>query len=179
MVNPTWIPAGYDRRDEWRFWVLYVLQCTGIFVYLPSTFVISNIPLEAVGIIVARIDHLKFKLKQSNGDLVKLYHCVKYHQDIIEYSRYKLVYTFYISINNRVSKELSDLVKATMGTLLLTGAVVIGSLGSQVIKASTPKAVTFILGYVLTIFVVCHAGQKLINQVLKFKIKTLSILIWA
>lgn len=56
------------------------------------------------------------------------------------------------------------MVQATLGTLLLTGAVVIGSLGSQVIKASTPKAVTFILGYVTTIFMVCHGGQKLINQ---------------
>lgn len=78
-------------------------------------------------------------------------------------------------INNqcRVSKELSDLVQATMGTLLLTGAVVIGSLGSQVIKASTPKAVTFILGYVTTIFMVCHAGQKLINQVYTTQIRKL------
>lgn len=84
MVNPTWIPTGYDRGNGWRFWVLYVLQCTGIFVYLPSNFVIANIPLEAVGIIVTRIDHLNSKLKRCGSDLGRLYHCVKYHQDIIE-----------------------------------------------------------------------------------------------
>lgn len=90
MVNPTWIPPGYDWRNGWRFWVLYVLQSTGIFVYLPSTFVISNIPLEAVGVILTRIDHLKYHLKRCGSDLGKLYHCVKYHQDIIEYNKQTL-----------------------------------------------------------------------------------------
>lgn len=172
MVNPTWIPPGYDRNG-WRFWVLYVLQCTGIFVYLPSNFVISNIPLEAVGVIVTRINHLKYHLKRCGSDLGRLYHCVKYHQDIIEYNKPNFINVYEINNQCRVSKELSDLVQATMGTLLLTGAVVIGSLGSQVIKASTPKAVTFILGYVTTIFMVCHAGQKLINQVYTTQIRKL------
>ncbi|XP_066251345.1 putative odorant receptor 85d [Euwallacea similis] len=151
MVNPTWMP--HSQMEGTPFFVWYLLQSFGIFIYLPSSFAICSIPMEAVGIIISRIDHLRAKFK----DLLKLrdrsiykkqiQYCVSYHQDIIE-----------------VSKELSALVKSTMGSLLLTAAVVIGSLGSQVIKASTPKAISFIMGYVAAMFLVCHAGQRLIDE---------------
>ncbi|XP_066142195.1 uncharacterized protein [Euwallacea fornicatus] len=121
MVNPTWVPPS--QMEGATFFVWYSLQSFGIFMYLPSSFAIASIPLEAVGVIIARIDHLRAQLKDfsklRDRRIVRerLQYCVSYHQDIIE-----------------VGKELSGLVKSTMGSLLFTAAVVIGSLGSQVIK---------------------------------------------
>ncbi|KAH1003985.1 hypothetical protein HUJ04_003809 [Dendroctonus ponderosae] len=151
MINPTWLPV--KEMEKSHFKLVYIFQAVGIFVYLPSTLVISSIPLEAVEIIVARLNHLKglfrdaFKSEDPKICSKQLSYCIRYHQDII-----------------KVSQELSGLVKPTMGSLFLTAAIVIGSLGSQILKASTPKAISFIMGYILTVFIGCHAGQRLIDE---------------
>ncbi|KAL1517992.1 hypothetical protein ABEB36_001682 [Hypothenemus hampei] len=151
MINPTWLPL--EEMKGTYFIMFYFLQAVGIFIYLPSSFVICTVPWEAVGVIVARINHLKgiFKdvFRQDDEDrcIGQLQYCIQYHQDII-----------------KTSQELSFLVRRTVKNLFLLIAMIIGSLGSQVLKSSTPKAVTFVLGYIMAMFFICHAGQRLIDE---------------
>nr|QXE93226.1 odorant receptor 49 [Eucryptorrhynchus scrobiculatus] len=151
MVNPTWLP--FKQVQGATFYACYLFQLIGIFVYLPPSFATCMIPWEAVEIIVARLNHLKGLFKDvfnpQNRKLYKkrLRYCISYHQDII-----------------KISEELNVLVKATMGKVFITAAVVIGSLGRQVLQESTPKAVSFIMGYIIGMFFLCHAGQRLIDE---------------
>ncbi|XP_050315963.1 odorant receptor 67c-like [Anthonomus grandis grandis] len=151
MVNPTWLPIKDVSGTS--FIVCYLFQVIGIFVYLPSAFAICIIPWEAVEVIVARINHLKgiFKEAFESDDIEysrkKLGYCISYHQDILT-----------------MSKELSELVRITIGSTFLTAAIVIGSLGSQLLRESTPKAISFVMGYISATFFVCHAGQRLIDE---------------
>ncbi|XP_030756946.1 uncharacterized protein LOC115882837 [Sitophilus oryzae] len=63
-----------------------------------------------------------------------------------------------------LAEKLRDLVTNTTGPLYLVAALIIGALGSQAIKESIPKALLYCTGYMAGVFLLCHAGQKLINE---------------
>ncbi|CAH1131764.1 unnamed protein product [Ceutorhynchus assimilis] len=151
MVNPTWMPI--KQQEGMAFILCYLFQVIGIFVYLPSAFCITIIQFEAVEILVARLNHLKtlfrevFEAEDERVRWKQLQYCIRYHQDILN-----------------VCNELAGWFQATCGSVFYTAAVVIGALGSQVLKESTPKAISFIGGYVAASFLLCYAGQRLIDE---------------
>ncbi|CAH1963363.1 unnamed protein product [Acanthoscelides obtectus] len=62
------------------------------------------------------------------------------------------------------SDQLNRLVQATVGHVSLVAALVFGCIGNQIFKSKPLGASVFLAGWVIAMFVICHAGQKIRDE---------------
>ncbi|XP_060520084.1 odorant receptor 85b-like [Cylas formicarius] len=134
-------------------WFIY--QVTTVFVLLSPSLLFFCLPWEAASHAVARLEHLRtdylnvFKINSDEIKYTKLRLWIEHHQEIL-----------------RVSAALSAATKLTIGHMSIIAGIIIGCLGTQALREGIPKSIIFIMGVLVGCFVVCHAGQSIVDETL-------------
>ncbi|CAG9862687.1 unnamed protein product [Phyllotreta striolata] len=109
---------------------------------------------ESSEFIICHITALKkhiigiFNYEDEMSKREQLLHCIRYHKQIIEWGY-----------------DLNRLTKSTLGHMSLIAAIQVGMIGNQILhKYKMFGAAIYLAGYIMAIFLVSHAGQRLSDE---------------
>nr|XP_023017288.1 odorant receptor 4-like [Leptinotarsa decemlineata] len=63
-----------------------------------------------------------------------------------------------------MADQLKYMVKFSVGHMSLICAMVFGCIGNQIFKAKPVGAAIFLFGYMVSLFLLCYAGQRIIDE---------------
>nr|UTN00906.1 odorant receptor [Semanotus bifasciatus] len=136
--------------------LIFLTQMVLFFFSLMPGAMICFMTYESTEMVLTHVQHLKQYFtnvfntsgREERSKRVRL--CVNYHNHILS-----------------LSSRLNLLVKYTIGHMSLIAAIVFASIGNQIFKATKPlAAVLYLIGYVVSLFMICHAGQQLTDEVM-------------
>ncbi|XP_060534886.1 odorant receptor 47b-like isoform X2 [Cylas formicarius] len=149
-VSPLWWPG--DEIDPMTKLFFIIWQAFSAFYYVPGGGILTFLPWEGSEIIQAKIDHLKELFKNvfdgDNRDQMakRLKFCIRYHHHIL-----------------KISENFNFAVKKLVGQLSFIGAIILTCIGTQMLKESSIGATLHFLGYVVSVTLICLAGQKMMD----------------
>nr|ALR72551.1 odorant receptor OR6 [Colaphellus bowringi] len=150
-LAPIWLPFE-DVSLTVRNTILLVQYVLANYIITPSA-VICFLPFETTELLICHINFLKDKLLKVFGNedgMIrndKLRFCVAYHTHILG-----------------MADQLKYVVKFSVGHMSLVCALVFGCIGNQIFRAKPVGAVIFLLGYMVSLFLLCYAGQRIMNE---------------
>ncbi|KAG5890283.1 hypothetical protein JTB14_031881 [Gonioctena quinquepunctata] len=145
---PIWLP--FKNIPPLMVKLIFTIQFTLMYAIVTSSAVISLFPFEITELIISHMNHLKIFFSDVFEDIdedircERLRFCIQYHNRILE-----------------MAKQLDHLVKYTMGHMSIISPLIFACLGNQVFKTKPLAAGIFLMGYLISIFMLCYAGQRM------------------
>ncbi|XP_050301531.1 uncharacterized protein LOC126739766 [Anthonomus grandis grandis] len=142
MVAPFWWPISLNYAK---------IKILGIYI-VPSGCLLTSI-WECAELIVSKIKHLKqlfqevFEIDDPVLRRELLRNCIQYHQEII-----------------RMTYEWNKATKKSLAQYSWLSPVVICFITSQMLKTYSIGAFVHLMGFGVTVFFLCHAGQEIEDQ---------------
>ncbi|XP_072383808.1 odorant receptor Or2-like [Diabrotica undecimpunctata] len=151
-LTQIWLPIGkVSSLTIKMIFFFQLLVCIWACVGAGNMFFVS---FESSEFLVCHINYLKRKIMKifesdsENTRKKELAFCVRYHNWIIE-----------------LGNDLNYLIKMTLGHMSLTAAVVMGMIANQIVQKYKPLGAGIYLGgYVIAIFWLSHAGQRVTDE---------------
>ncbi|XP_066140596.1 putative odorant receptor 85d [Euwallacea fornicatus] len=154
VLNPTWVPSHIHLTVlEKRFILVYQMMSS---FFMACIVFATFLTYHATRLIGDRADGLCSLFDEicliPNPEIQyqAFTNWVNYHEDTI-----------------RLCSRLNKAYKKTVGHVSLLVAVILALLGYQLMRDSSLKCLVYISGYFLLIFVSCHSGQLLEDQMMK------------
>ncbi|XP_066248289.1 odorant receptor 67c-like [Euwallacea similis] len=154
VLNPTWVPSQIHLTVlEKRFILVYQMMssffmaCIVFTIFL--TYHASLLIADRANGLCTLFDEMCL-IPNPETQFQAFTNWVNYHEDTI-----------------RLCSRLNKVYKKTVGHITLLVAVTLAFLGYQLMRDSSLKCLVYISGYLLLIFVCCHSGQLLEDQMMK------------
>ncbi|KAJ8961297.1 hypothetical protein NQ318_008983, partial [Aromia moschata] len=133
---------------------IFLVQMVVFFFTVVPGGLICYISYESTEILLTHNSLLKvllveaFETQNVEESSERLRFCIIYHNHII-----------------RLCQRLNRLVKFTAGHMTLISAIVFACMGNQILKTKPVAALAYLIGYIFALFWMCHAGQRIIDEV--------------
>nr|QUP79572.1 odorant receptor 12 [Monochamus saltuarius] len=132
---------------------IFAAQFFSTIFSIPTGGVICFMVLEVTEVVICYYKQLCIHLEEvfdvpdEEERRERLGFCIRYHNHMLGLTR-----------------RLQTMVKYTTGHLSLISAIVFGTFGNQALKSKPLGALIFLVGYVIALFSLCRAGQRLMDE---------------
>ncbi|XP_023017287.2 odorant receptor 4-like [Leptinotarsa decemlineata] len=150
-ISPIWLPVE-NVSTATRNLILLIQYILGNYMVIPPA-IITFLVFETTELLICHIGFLKENILESlqcekeELESNRLRFCITYHNHIL-----------------RMANQLNYVVKFNVGHMSLICAMVFGCLGNQIFKTKPVGAAIFLFGYIVSLFLLCYAGQRITNE---------------